>query len=122
MVEAGRRFGVSQDDDRNGFKAGQDFFPALLDRMHLTAVLAKCGEFCARAEAFVKNHIALLCGLDQSALLDQDEVWPQGARQAVSRSKINLGLRAPRVQAEQSQDLDLEKRERSKERDDGWEL
>jgi hypothetical protein len=122
VVEAGRRFGVSQDDDRGGFKAGQDFFPALLDRMHLTAVLAKCGEFCARAEAFVKNHIAQLRGLDQSALLDQDDVWPQGARQAVSRSKINLGLRAPRVQSEQSQDLELEKRERSKERDDGWEL
>jgi hypothetical protein len=122
VVEAGRRFGMSQDDDRNGFKAGQDFFPALLDRMHMTAVLAKCGEFCARAEAFVKNHIAQLRGLDQSAVLDQDEVWPQGARQAVSRSKINLGLRAPRVQSEQSKDLELEKRERSNERDDGWEL
>ena len=34
----------------------------------------------------------------------------------------NLGLRAPRVQSEQSQDLELEKRERIKERDDGWEL
>ena len=54
VVEAGRRFGLGQDDDKKGYKAGQDFFPALIDRMHLTAVLAKCGEFCARAEAFVK--------------------------------------------------------------------
>ena len=30
VVEAGRRFGISQDDDKSGYKAGQDFFPALI--------------------------------------------------------------------------------------------
>ena len=83
VVEAGRRFGLGQDDDKKGYKVGQDFFPALIDRMHLTAVLAKCGEFCARAEAFVKNTISQLRGLDQSAMLDQDKLWPENARPAV---------------------------------------
>lgn len=30
--------------------------------MHLTAVIAKCADFCARAEAFVKNALAQLRG------------------------------------------------------------
>ena len=128
VVEAGRRFGISQDDDKSGYKAGQDFFPALIDRMHLTAVLAKCGEFCARAEAFVKNTIAQLRGLDQSALLDQDKLWPENATHAVMRSRINLEIRTPVAQVERKPEVERErsqptpKPERKRERDSDFEL
>jgi hypothetical protein len=128
VVEAGRRFGLGQDDDKKGYKVGQDFFPALIDRMHLTAVLAKCGEFCARAEAFVKNTIAQLCGLDQSARLDQDKLWPENATHAVMRSRINLEIRTPVVQVERQPEVERErsqptpKPERKQERDTDWEL
>ena len=128
VVEAGRRFGLGQDDDKKGYKAGQDFFPALIDRMHLTAVLAKCGEFCARAEAFVKNTIAQLRGLDQSALLDQDKLWPENATHAVMRSRINLEIRTPVAQVERKPEVEQErsqptpKPERNRERDTDWEI
>ena len=128
VVEAGRRFGLGQDDDKKGYKAGQDFFPALIDRMHLTAVLAKCGEFCARAEAFVKNTISQLRGLDHSAMLDQDKLWPENATHAVMRSRINLEICTPVAQVERKPEVELErsqptpKPERKRERDDGWEL
>ena len=128
VVEAGRRFGLGQDDDKKGYKAGQDFFPALIDRMHLTAVLAKCGEFCARAEAFVKNTISQLRGLDQSALLDQDKLWPENATHAVMRSRINLEIRTPVAQVERKPEVERErsqptpKPERKRERDTDWEL
>jgi hypothetical protein len=128
VVEAGRRFGLGQDDDKKGYKAGQDFFPSLIDRMHLTAVLAKCGEFCARAEAFVKNTISQLRGLDQSAMLDQDKLWPENATHAVMRSRINLEIRTPVAQLERKPAVERErsqpspKPERKRERDDGWEL
>jgi hypothetical protein len=128
VVEAGRRFGLGQDDDKKGYKAGQDFFPALIDRMHLTSVLAKCGEFCARAEAFVKNTIAQLRGLDQSAMLDQDKLWPENATHAVMRSRINLEIRTPVAQVERKPEVEQErsqpapKLERKRERDTDWEL
>jgi hypothetical protein len=130
VVEAGRRFGLGQDDDKKGYKAGQDFFPALIDRMHLTAVLAKCGEFCARAEAFVKNTIAQLRGLDQTALLDQDNLWPENARPAVMRSRINLEIRTPVAQVERKPEVERERsqptpkpeRKRERERDSDFEL
>ena len=119
VVEAGRRFGISQDDDKSGYKAGQDFFPALIDRMHLTAVLAKCGEFCARAEAFVKNTIARIRGLDHTAMLDQDRLWPMHARNAVARNEINLGLRAPSVQVEPDRTAERDSRTRDRDDDHG---
>ena len=128
VVEAGRRFGLGQDDDKKGYKAGHDFFPALIDRMHLTAVLAKCGEFCARAEAFVKNTISQLRGLDQSALLDQDKLWPENATHAIMRSRINLVIRTPVAQVERKPEVEQErsqltpKPERKRERDTDWEL
>jgi hypothetical protein len=51
VVSTAMRFGMGMDDDRKGYEAGRAFFPALADRMHLTAVIAKCADFCARAEA-----------------------------------------------------------------------
>ena len=95
---------MSQDDDKRGYQAGRDFFPNLADRMHLTAVLAKCGEFCARAEAFVKEAIGYLRGVDRK--VDQDKLWPLNASEAVARNEINLGLRAPVVQAEQERETE----------------
>ena len=62
VVTTAQRFGMGMDDDRKGYEAGRAFFPALTDRMHLTAVIAKCADFCARAEAFVKNAFAQLRG------------------------------------------------------------
>ena len=118
VIEVGHRFGMGQDDDRGGYEAGRDFFPALADRMHLTAVLAKCGEFCARAEAFVKNTIARMRGLDRSALLDQDKLWPLDARAAVARNETALGLRAPTVQVEPDRTAERETPRRTRDRDD----
>lgn len=118
VIEVAHRFGMGQDDDRGGYEAGRDFFPALADRMHLTAVLAKCGEFCARAEAFVKNTIAWMRGLDRSALLDQDKLWPLDARAAVARNETALGLRAPAVQVEPDRTAERETPRRTRDRDD----
>ena len=93
-----------------------------------STVLAKCGEFCARAEAFVKNTISQLRGLDQTALLDQDKLWPENATQAVMRSRINLEIRTPVAQGERKPEVEQErsqptpKPERKKERDTDWEL
>jgi hypothetical protein len=104
VVAIAANIGMSQDDDKGGYQAGRDFFPNLADRMHLTAVLAKCGEFCARAEAFVKDAIGYLRGVDRK--VDQDKLWPLNASEAVARNEINLGLRAPVVQVEQERETE----------------
>jgi hypothetical protein len=85
------------DDDQKGYEPGRAFFPALADRMHLTTVIAKCSDFCARAEAFVKNTIAQLRGEDRRPCPDHRQLWPFNAQAAVVRNEINLGLRVPEV-------------------------
>ena len=85
-------------------------------------------RFCARAEAFVKNTISQLRGLDHSAMLDQDKLWPENATHAVMRSRINLEIRTPIAQVERKPEVEQErsqptpKPERKRERDTDWEL
>lgn len=97
VMATARRFGMGMDDDQTGYEAGRAFFPALADRMHLTAVIAKCADFCARAEAFVKNTIAQWRGEDRLPCPDHTQLWPFNAQAAVVRNERNLGLRAPEV-------------------------
>ena len=97
VVTTAQRFGMGMDDDRKGYEAGRAFVPALTDRMHLTAVIAKCADFCARAEAFVKNTLAQLRGDERIPLPSHTQLWPQNAEAAVIRNEQNLGLRAPEV-------------------------
>ncbi|RWR25515.1 hypothetical protein D2T29_21925 [Sinirhodobacter populi] len=99
VLDAALRFGVGMDDDKGGYEAGRAFFPALADRMHLTAAIAKCADFCARAEAFVKNTLARMQGREE-IYLDHGNLWPRNAPQAVERNERNLGLRAPVPTAE----------------------
>lgn len=106
VLEAAMRFGVSMNDDRTGYEAGRELFPALADRMHLTAALAKCADFCARAEAFVKNLAARISGRETLPYQDHDKCWPENARQAVERNERNLGLRAPEVSRTQEQAIE----------------
>jgi len=69
------------------YEAGRDFFPNLSDRMHLAAVLAKCGAFMARCEQVVK-HV-----LDPDVpKMELNLCWPQRAHEEVERHEINLGL------------------------------
>lgn len=96
VIEAASRFGIGWNDDKDGYEAGRAIFPALADRMHLTAALAKCADFCAKAEAFVKNTLARMQGRE-APYPDHSALWPQGATQAVERNERNLGLRAPEV-------------------------
>lgn len=95
IIDIASRFGMDMDDDRKGYEPGKAFFPALTDRMHLTAVIAKCAEYCAKAEAFVKNLIAE--AWDNPHRFDHHELWPEGASEAVERNERNLGLRMPPV-------------------------
>jgi len=149
VIQAGMRFGMGMDDDKQGYRAGKAFFPALADRMHLTAVFAKCSEFCARAEAFVKNTLARVRG-EEGPYKDHDGLWPMNARAAVDRNERNLGLRPPVVAKSEKREwpaspLEKQKvrsealsadlktkqdeersittpRQQERERDDGWEL
>lgn len=77
------------------YEAGRDLFPSLSDRMHLAAVVAKCGAFMARMEAAVKNM--LRTDIPQ---LDVTTCWPQEAPAEVERHEMNLGLTAPAVREE----------------------
>ena len=65
--------------------------------MHLTTVIAKCADFCARAEAFVKNTIAQWRGEERLPCPDHTQLWPFNAQAAVVRNEMKLGLRAPEV-------------------------
>jgi hypothetical protein len=77
------------------YEAGRDLFPSLSDRMHLAAVVAKCGAFCARIEATVKNMLR-----PDAPQLEERTCWPQDAAAEVKRHEMNLGLTAPAVQEE----------------------
>ena len=54
-------------------------------------------DFCARAEAFVKNALAQLRGDERVPYPSHAQLWPQNAEASVTRNEQNLGLRAPEV-------------------------
>jgi hypothetical protein len=93
VVEVAYNFGMGWEDLQrpDGHEKGREWFPALADRLHLGAVIAKCGEFCAYAEAFVKSfQIA-----DPERHLQPDRLWPEKASDLVERYNRHLGLDPP---------------------------
>lgn len=98
VYEAAQRFGMGlRENMGDRYEAGRDLFPSLSDRMHLALVVAKCGAFCARIEATVKNMLR-----SDAPQLEERTCWPQDAAAEVERHGINLGLTAPVVRAEVS--------------------
>lgn len=93
IVETAYRFGMGLPElsRADGHEAGRNWFPALADRLHLGAVIAKCGAFCAQAEAFVKN----LRFEDPSWHLSPERLWPEEAPELVERYSSYLDLDLP---------------------------
>lgn len=91
IVEIAHRFGVSVKELQrpDGHEAGREWFPALADRLHLGAVIAKCAAFCAYAEAFVKNL------QNPVRQLDQEQLWPHNTNELVERYNRHLNLDLP---------------------------
>ena len=129
-VEAAYRFGMGWDDLQrpDGHERGREWFPALADRLHLGAVIAKCGRFCAYAEAFVKSFRVE----DPERHLQLDRLWPEGAPELVERYNRHLGLALPqhiepvherqREEVQETRDVQTRQPERSRDDDYGFDL
>lgn len=93
VLEAAYRFRLGFDtlSRPDGHESGRKWFPSLVDRLHLGAVIAKCGVFCAQAEAFVKN----LRIEDPAQKLKAEELWPEESFELVERYNRHLGLDLP---------------------------
>lgn len=91
ILDAGALVGGAIDDARTGYASASEFFPDLIDRMHLTAVLAKCGDFFARVEAWAKNSLASLAGREPP-IQDHRTLWPQNAEDAIRHVEQDLGV------------------------------
>lgn len=93
VVEAAYEYGMGPEDlaKRNGHENGRRWFPALADRLHLGAVIAKCARFCAYAEALMVN----MAITDRSKHHAIDEFWPQKSSELVERYNRHLGLDIP---------------------------
>ena len=95
LINVAAHFGLgwdtAKDGDKRGYTAGRELFPRLDDRMHLSALLAHCGAFCARIEATVKNLIR------GHVHVQERDCWPEGAAQMLERHQRALGLVAPEV-------------------------
>ena len=93
VVDAAYDCGMGPEDlaKPNGHENGRQWFPALADRLHLAAVVAKCAQFCAHAEAFICN----LAIADRSKHFTVDELWPQRSSELVERYNRHLGLDLP---------------------------
>lgn len=93
VVDAATRLGMGLRDTMNDrYEVGRELFPALADRMHLAAVVAKCEAFMGRVEVAVKNMLRP----------DATQIGLHGTEYAnalaeVERHERNLGLAAPRV-------------------------
>ena len=124
VVDAAYRFGMGFDELRrpDGHEKGREWFPALADRLHLGAVIAKCGQLYAYAEAFVKN----LQMTDPAHHLRPERIWPEEAPELVERYNRHLGLDLPQhIQPdherhrEEVQDEQVAAQTRQRERDRG---
>lgn len=128
VIRAAYRFGVGLDELKrpDGHERGREWFPALADRLHLGAVIGKCGVFCAYAEAFVKNTMTR----DPARHLKPEQLWPREAPELVARYSRHLGLDLPQpaepvhqheqVQVEAKPPTRSKQQDRS--RDDDWGL
>ncbi len=93
VLEAAYCFGMGWDDLKrpDGHERGREWFPALADRLHLGAVIAKCGQFCAYAEAFVKSFRIE----DAERHLQVERLWPEDSTELVECYNRHLGLDPP---------------------------
>ena len=91
ILNAGAHVGADLDDARTGYASAREFFPDLADRMHLTAVLAKCGDFLTRVEAWAKNSLAAIAGREPP-IQDHRTLWPQNAEDAIRHVEQDLGV------------------------------
>lgn len=90
VYDAANRFGMGLGKRDDSYEDGREFFPNLLDRMHLAAAVAKCGAFMASVEQIVKHR--LRPHLEE---LDVRQLFPWNAQAHVERHEINLGLIVP---------------------------
>lgn len=128
VIRAAYRFGVGLDELKrpDGHERGREWFPALADRLHLGAVIGKCGAFCAYAEAFVKNTMTR----DPARYLKPEQLWPREAPELAARYNRHLGLDLPQHsqpdhQREQGQvegQAPTRARQQERSRDDDWDL
>lgn len=124
IVETAYRFGMGLPElsRADGHEAGRNWFPALADRLHLGAVIAKCGAFCAQAEAFVKN----LRFEDPSLHLSPERLWPEEAPELVERYSSYLALDLPQHSRpgheHQRDEVQTERQEQSWDLGDSYEL
>ncbi len=88
VFEAAHRLGMGlQAIPNNRYEEGRDIFPSLIDRMHMAAVVAKCGAFMAKAEQMVKNTL-----WPDRTQMEVHSFYPQKVQAEVTRHEINLGL------------------------------
>ena len=93
VINAAHRFGMGLNENATDrYENGKDVFPSLSDRMHLSAVVAKCFLAYAQAEAFVKSRFNT-----KGHKVSVETCWPQNAKDEVERHERNLGLAAPQV-------------------------
>jgi len=96
ILDAAGQFGMNLESNSNDrYENGKEAFPSLSDRMHLSAVVAKCAAFYAKAEAFVKNYLN-----PNGHQLDEAECYPFQASDEVARHERNLGIRTAEVSHE----------------------
>ena len=88
VFDAAHRFGMGlRENMGDRYENGREFFPSLIDRMHLAAVVAKCGSFMAKAEQVVKNTL-----WPDRTQMQLHSFYPQEAHIEVERHEVNLGL------------------------------
>ena len=93
VVDAAMRLGMGlRETAGDRYEAGRELFPALADRMHLAAAVAKCAAFMNQVEVAVKNVLRP----DAVQLQSHNADFPE-AQTEVERHERNLGLIAPAV-------------------------
>lgn len=116
--DAASRLGMDlEDTSGDDYESGRDFFPHLIDRMHVAAVIAKCGAFMSKVEHLVKST------LHPKGRFHLHECWPGHAVFEVERHEINLGLAAPQQERSitDKRDVEIELDGEEKDRDVGIE-
>jgi len=128
VVDAAYDYAMGPEDleKPDGHEGGKPWFPALADRLHLAAVVAKCARFCAHAEAFVCNLVIA----DRSRHYEADKLWPQKSSELVERYNRHLGLDIPKhvqpaherktVVVRETPEPPAEEKSRSRDHGDDW--
>lgn len=110
VFEAAQRLGMGlRENMNNRYENGRDIFPDIIDRIHVAAVVAKCGAFMARTGQMVKNTL-----WPDRTQLPLDYFAPEESHDEVERHEVNLGIairereRQPEVEATDAVERDSE--------------